>query len=291
MRFDFARAEARVRLALTRRLPLARRGHLHAHVARSSSRSSDSRVHVPMRERVRRQRRHLDAEIDAVDERPRDAAAIAGDSVRRAMAAAARMAEPAAGAGIHRGDELELGGKRALPRRARDVDHAGLERLAQHFEHAAIPFGQLVEEQHAVMRERDLAGPRIAAAADERHGARRVMRRAKRAHAPARRREAAGERRDRRDVRAPRLRTAAAAARAGAARASTCRCPAGRSSAGCARRLRRWRARASRAPGRARRRDRRPRARRRRRRRDARARQRLAAGQVRAHREQRSTRG
>ena len=62
---------------------------------------------------------------------------------------------------------------------------AGLERLAQHLEHAPIPFRQLVEEQHAVMRERDLAGARIAAAADERDAARRVMRRAKRALAPA----------------------------------------------------------------------------------------------------------
>ena len=74
----------------------------------------------------------------------------------------------------------------------------GLERLAQHFEHAAVPFGQLVEEQHAVMRERNLAGPRVAAAADQRDGARRVMRRAVRAHPPCSRRKPAGERGDRR---------------------------------------------------------------------------------------------
>ena len=162
---------------------------------------------------------------------PETRAAVARDPVGRAVAAPARVAEPAAGARIHRRDELELRRESALPRRARDVDDARLERLAQHLQHAPIPFRQLVQKQHAVMRERDLAGPRIAAAADQRDGARRVMRRAIRAHAPGRRTRSA--RRAKRSRRLQRfvLGRAAAGCPAAAARASTCPCPAARSSA------------------------------------------------------------
>jgi hypothetical protein len=43
---------------------------------------------------------------------------------------------------------------------ARDRHLAGLQRLAQRVEHLRRELGQLVEEQHTVMRERDLARPR-----------------------------------------------------------------------------------------------------------------------------------
>ena len=42
-------------------------------------------------------------------------------------------------------------------RGARDADVTGFERLAQHFQHLAIEFRQLVEKQHAVMRQRNFA--------------------------------------------------------------------------------------------------------------------------------------
>ena len=86
----------------------------------------------------------------------------------------------AAAAWVHGRDQLE-------PRRigdvrlgARDGDPAGLQRLAQRLEDRAAEFRQLVEEQHAQMRERDLAGPRLAAAADHRRGRGRVVRAAER---------------------------------------------------------------------------------------------------------------
>ena len=44
--------------------------------------------------------------------------------------------------------------------RARDGDLADLERLAQRVERLRLEFRQLVEKEHAVMRERDLARPR-----------------------------------------------------------------------------------------------------------------------------------
>ena len=71
------------------------------------------------------------------------------------------------------------------------MDHARFQRLAQHLEHAAVPFGELVQEQHAVMRERNFARARVAAAADQCHCARGVMRRAERTLTPPARNEPA----------------------------------------------------------------------------------------------------
>ncbi len=63
---------------------------------------------------------------------------------------------------------------------ARDRDFAGLQRLAQRVQRLRLEFRQFVEEQHAVMRERDFARPRVQAAADQRRHAGRMMRRAER---------------------------------------------------------------------------------------------------------------
>ena len=95
-----------------------------------------------------------------------------------------------------------------------------------------------------MVRERDLAGPRDAAAADQRDVRDRVMRRAER---PRRQQTRAGRQRARRPngspcTRAPRRRSAAAGCRRAAAPASSCRRPAAPSAAGCARRRPRPRA-------------------------------------------------
>ena len=74
-------------------------------------------------------------------------------------------------------------------------DAALLERLTQHLEHAAIEFRHLVEEQHAVVRQADLARPRRAAAADQRDVGDGVMRRAERPRRSAGRRRPAAARR------------------------------------------------------------------------------------------------
>ena len=75
---------------------------------------------------------------------------------------------------------MKRAGKTAVRARARDRHAPFLERLAQHLEHVAAELEHLVEEQHAVMREADLAGPRLRPAADQRGVRDRVMRRAKR---------------------------------------------------------------------------------------------------------------
>ena len=64
---------------------------------------------------------------------------------------------------------------------ARERHRRFFERLAQHFEHVARKFRQLVQEQHAVVRQADFAGPRRSgAAADQPRVRYGVMRRAKR---------------------------------------------------------------------------------------------------------------
>jgi hypothetical protein len=54
--------------------------------------------------------------------------------------------------------------------RAGDADVAGFERLAQRLQHAPLEFGQLVEEQHAVVGQRDIAWARIRTAETSTNG-------------------------------------------------------------------------------------------------------------------------
>jgi hypothetical protein len=81
-----------------------------------------------------------------------------------------------AGARVHRRHQLEGRGKVSLARGPRNGDAPRFERLAQHFQDLAAVLRELVEEQHAVMRERDLAGPRRRAPAHQRDGGAGVVR-------------------------------------------------------------------------------------------------------------------
>ena len=78
------------------------------------------------------------------------------------------------------------------------MDFPRLDRLAQDFEHPAIPFGQFIEKEHAVMRQRDLAGTRVAATPDQRNARRGMVWRAIRPRSPFGFAERSGERSDRR---------------------------------------------------------------------------------------------
>jgi len=73
----------------------------------------------------------------------------------------------AAGAGVHRADEHHLGRERHRALRPADHHRAVLQRLAQHFQAILAELGQLVEEQHAAVRQRDLTRARPASPADE----------------------------------------------------------------------------------------------------------------------------
>ena len=75
---------------------------------------------------------------------------------------------------------MKRAGKTAVRAARAIVTRPFLERLAQHFEHVPAELEHLVEEQHAVMGEADLARPRLRSAADQRGVRDRVVRRAKR---------------------------------------------------------------------------------------------------------------
>jgi hypothetical protein len=86
----------------------------------------------------------------------------------------------AAAARVHRRDRHEAPRISHAMIGTRDGDFAGFERLTQRVERVRLEFGKLVEKQHAVMGERNLARPRMDAAADQNRHAGGMMRRAER---------------------------------------------------------------------------------------------------------------
>ncbi len=122
----------------------------------------------------------LEVNVDAVEQRPRDAREIALHADRAAGARVLRIAVVAARAGVHRRRQHEARRIAQAHRRPRDGHHPVLHRLAQHLEHVLAKLGQLIEEQHAAVSEAHLARPRVGPAADQPRVADRVMRGAKR---------------------------------------------------------------------------------------------------------------
>ena len=125
--------------------------------------------------------------VDAVEQRARDLGLVVLGAFGRATAAERRIVQMTAAAGVHGGDELE---SRRIGDMGIDPRHHGppaFERLAQRLQCCAGEFRQLVQEQHAAVRQRDFAGFGAQAAADEGRQRCRVMRIAKWAiaHQPA----------------------------------------------------------------------------------------------------------
>src|SRR6188508_1688328 len=96
------------------------------------------------------------------------------------MAGLLVLARESTRAWIHRRNEEKASGEGGRARRASDRDAAFLDRLPQHFEHSPVELGHLVEEQHAAVRERDLAGSWHGTTADESDVGNRVVRRPER---------------------------------------------------------------------------------------------------------------
>ena len=103
----------------------------------------------------------LELHVDSVQQRPGDAPQIARDFLLGAAAGLCRAAVIAAGARVHRRDEHRPRGVFRLRADADDADKAVLQRLAQRLQRAAVVLRQLVEKEHAVVREADFAGARL----------------------------------------------------------------------------------------------------------------------------------
>ena len=163
---DDGAGQAAVHIAVTERpgaveaaaLVPARGDHAAPYLARAGA------ARAPSHELERRHLLDLANEIDAVEQRSAEAALIAPLLQRGARAVVRRAGARAAVAGREH-DRIRRKLERALA--AHDLHPALLERLAQSIHRAAGELRQLVEEQDPAMRERDLARPRPAAAADQ----------------------------------------------------------------------------------------------------------------------------
>ena len=133
---------------------------------------------------LRRQRRHLHLQVDTVEQRTREARLITLDLCRRAVTGLARIAQMATGAGIHRRDQLEACRIAAFVAGPSDMDTPRFHGFTHHLQHMTRKLRQLIEEQHAVMGQGDLAGARFRTTAHQRHGTGGMMRRAEGPPAP-----------------------------------------------------------------------------------------------------------
>lgn len=99
----------------------------------------------------------FDPQIDAIAQRPAEPARMSLHHVHGTTATIERTAPPSAGTRIRRGHQLEACGEFDALARARQFDAAFAERFAQTLEAVGPELGEFVEQQHAAMREGDLA--------------------------------------------------------------------------------------------------------------------------------------
>ena len=118
----------------------------------------------------------VDVHVNAVKERAREFFAIGVDLGLSAGTFVGGVAEVAAGAGVHGGDEHEVGGVGGFGAGAGDGDFLVFERLAEGFEDRAGEFGDFVEKEDAEVGEGDFAGCGVIAAADDGDGRGGVVR-------------------------------------------------------------------------------------------------------------------
>ncbi len=150
--------------------PLACRDHAFPHDGRGLGATGS--------ELGRSRARHGHDEVEAVEQRPRELVAKGRQALRRACALGSRVAAARARAQVHGRDELKPGREDREAGGPRDRDAAVLEWLAQRLERGALELGQLVQEEHAPVREARLSRPRPGPAADDRGHRRAVVRRA-----------------------------------------------------------------------------------------------------------------
>ena len=124
---------------------------------------------------------HLDPQVEAVEQRTRNAPEVVLATGRSLGTGAGRVGQVAAAARIGGRHQHEAAGIADMGVGAGDDHLPGFDRLAQGFQHGPREFRQFVEEQDAVMGKRDFPRFRAAPTADDRGHGRRMMRVAKRA--------------------------------------------------------------------------------------------------------------
>lgn len=98
---------------------------------------------------LERHGRHLDLQVDPIDQRTADLTHISFDLRRRAVAITARVVAIAARTGVHGRYENEIGRKGRRVQGPADRHLVVFQRLPHHLQRAAIKLEQLVEKQHA----------------------------------------------------------------------------------------------------------------------------------------------
>src|SRR5690606_12682446 len=107
--------------------------------------------------------RHVDVQIDAVEQGTREATDVAASFAGSALAGPARIGPVAAGTRVHGGHDQGTRGEGRLGLRAHDPHTPLFQRLAERLEHPATELGELVQEEHAVVREAHFPRSRLAA--------------------------------------------------------------------------------------------------------------------------------
>lgn len=93
----------------------------------------------------------FDMDIQAIEQWAADPTDIAFDLQRVAFALPLRIAAITAGAGVHCGDQHDVGGEGQAAHRTADRDRAVFQRLTQHFQCPPIELGQFIQEQHPIL--------------------------------------------------------------------------------------------------------------------------------------------
>lgn len=88
--------------------------------------------------------RNFDMDVDPVEQRSADFPHVALDLRNRAMTFAPRVVAIAAGAGVQRGNEHEIGGKCRAIQGPRNGDRSVFQRLPHHFQRAAVELREFI---------------------------------------------------------------------------------------------------------------------------------------------------
>ena len=127
-------------------------------------------------------RRHLDVDIDTVEQWAGDLAHVALDLRSRTPAFLGSISVETAGAGVHRAHQHQVRRKGEGHVCTGEGDAALFKRLTQKLQNIAIEFGQFIEEQNPIVGEAYFAGTRSTApATNQTSVAHRMVRRPERA--------------------------------------------------------------------------------------------------------------